>query len=140
MTDRQPAPFDYPYTRVRGAADVSADDAASLDRGDPKNGAGKPPRPVPSGFDAKEKAGAIDEPQVADALSLRLLHAHAERASSARTVLEDAAARAVRAPNRRNLGRMQTVANEIGRRRGGGKLIRELLTQDLVDRLIGEED
>jgi len=40
--------------------------------------------------------------------------------------------RARRHPNRRNYERVRSVLQEIGRRRGGGKRLRELITQDLV--------
>jgi len=135
MTSRET--FEYPYKKVT-ASEPSASDGASIQRGDSNSGSGTAPRALPKAFEDRQRKSNLDEPQIADALTQRFIYAHAERRASSRTVLDEVASRAKRAPSRKNLERMQAVANEIGRRRGGGKLLREVVTQVLVDQLTEE--
>lgn len=54
-------------------------------------------------------------------------------------VIEAAKKRLSRAPTRANLLLAQAMANDLGRKPGGGERLRKVLTQDLVDQLIGKE-
>jgi hypothetical protein len=129
-------PEKYPFKRVGAADPPEPDQAASLLRSEARSGRPQKPPRVPQAFLKRERAATIDDPVVADARTRKLLYAHVERDDSGSAVLASALKRALRAPSTRNLERMRAVANEVGRRRGGGKALREALTEEAVEELI----
>jgi hypothetical protein len=132
---RRPTKPKYPFKRVGNAADMTMDTAEAIAHEDSSAGAGKIPR-IPASFQEHANASARGIRLVDDRLTTKLVYAHIERGSSTQKVLDDGVIRAKRAPSRRNLERMGAVANEVGRRRGGGRLLRQTVTQAVVDELI----
>lgn len=63
------------------------------------------------------------------------LRSLAERRASDDQLIEAAERRLTRAPSRANLELGQAIANDLGRKEGGGKRLRRALTQKLVDQV-----
>jgi hypothetical protein len=110
-----------------------------MERPDAAHGEGKAPRHPPAAFLRREIEEAPEDRLRDDAQISRWLHAHAESGASSRAVTEAMIERARRHPSRRSFERIRSVLLEVGRRRGGGKKLRELITQDLVDELVEKE-
>jgi hypothetical protein len=55
-------------------------------------------------------------------------------------VAKDLLDRLRRAPGERNLRTTRNALQELGRRRGGGRFLRKLVTQELVDEFQAKED
>ena len=126
----------YPLKRVGPADSIDIDQAESILRNEAKSGQPEKTPRIPKAFVKHERAAVVDDPVIADQRTRKLMYAHIERDDSSGTVLAAALKRALRAPSTRNLERMRAVANEIGRRRGGGKALREILTEEAVEELI----
>jgi hypothetical protein len=132
-------PERYPFKKVGAAREASREMLRSLERPEAAQGEGKAPRRPPAAFLQREVEEAPEDRLRDDAQISRWLHAHAESGASSRTVTEEMIERARRHPSRRSFERIRSVLLEVGRRRGGGKRLRELVTQEVVDELIGKE-
>jgi len=128
--------FDYPYKRVGKRSPLSKSETLALFRtqSQPKTKIHK--IKLHKNFVEKNKSSFKDDKNLNDERVSKILHAHMERKSTSKAVLEQTAKHALRAPAKQNLMRMKAIANEIGRKRGGGKILREMLTQDMVNQLI----
>ena len=133
--NRMPRPKN-PFRKVGAAKKIRTEDAVSATYEPTRSGAADRTPRVPAAFDPREQASAIDDPLITDAMTRRFLYGHIERKTSIDGVLESAGKSSVRAPSTRNLERMRSVVNEMGRRRGGGRKLRSTLTQELVDEII----
>lgn len=128
--------FKYPFVRRGKREPLSANEAMSFSRTPPGNKVMSQKIKITKAFLEKSKTAFTDDKNLHDERVSKLLHAHMERKSTSSEVLEKAAKNALRAPAKKNLERAKTVANEIGRKRGGGSLMRKMLTQDIVNALI----
>lgn len=62
-----------------------------------------------------------------------------EKNAADEEMVEATKKRLSRAPTRANILLAQAIANDLGRKPGGGERLRKVLTQELVDQLIGKE-
>jgi hypothetical protein len=60
--------------------------------------------------------------------------------ASVATVIDDLFKRLSRSPSEKNMRFTQHALNELGRRRGGGRLLRRIVTQKLVDEYQAREE
>jgi len=128
--------FDYPYKRMGKRSPLSKGEELALFRAQTQSKTSVHKIKLGKAFIEQQKSSFKDDNNLHDERVSKILHAHMERKSSSKAVLEQTAKNALRAPAKQNLRRMQSISNEIGRKRGGGKLLHEMLTQDMVNQLI----
>ena len=131
----------YPYKQVKPAEPPTESEWVSMNREDIASGPGKPRLTPPKKFLDHEKKTAITESPPYRVKPPRWVLARIARHVKVSVVCNDLITRLRRAPSKRAYIETQQGFNEIGRRRGGGKLLRSIITQELVDEFIerGEE-
>ena len=97
-------------------------------------GAAEKPTPkVLRSYLDREKKLAVTEKSIHGVRPPRWLLARIERHAPVGVVVDDLLKRLRRAPSAKNIRFTQCGLNELGRRRGGGKLLRRTITQQLFD-------
>ena len=129
-----------PFRRVKPAAKLKDRDFKKLDRGTTAAGAVKAPRKLPQSVQAREKTIAAVEKPLHGTRPQRWVLARVARHASPRVIAKDLIDRLRRAPSEKNLRATRDGLHELGRRRGGGRFIRRLVTQELVDEFQAKED
>lgn len=131
---RQPKIPKYPFRRVGSAERQSAKTIKSLAREAYASGQGKPKYKPAKQYLDREKNIAVTERPVHGIKPPKWLLARFARHASIKVVINDLFERLRRAPSKRTILFTQYGLNEIGRRRGGGRLLRQTITQSLVDK------
>ncbi len=130
---KQPKIPKYPFRKVGPAEKPSHNALKSLARTDCAAGPGKLKYRPSQRFHDREKALAMTEKPVYGIRPPKWLLARIARHASVTVVIEDLLKRLRRAPTRKAILFTQCGLNELGRRRGGGALLRRIITQKLVD-------
>lgn len=129
--------WQYPYRKVGQRKLLSNEERLSLAQTESSAGIGRPRAQVPRAFLRRQRTVST----VGSGLLRFRPPAWARRLTAARRprqeMLDALEKRVYRAPAEKNLRQALIILNDIGRLRGGGKLLRERLTQQVVDRLIG---
>lgn len=126
----------YPYNRVKPAGKPTEKEWHSLNRNNIASGPGKPRLKPPKKFLDRQKKAAVSESPPYLVKPPRWVLARFARHVKVSVVCNDLIKRLRRAPSKRAFIETQQGFNEIGRRRGGGKLLRSIITQKLVDKFI----
>lgn len=126
----------YPYKVVNKAKKPTEKDWYSLTHGEIASGQGKPKQKPPIKFLEFQKKATVTESLPSRLKPPRWVLARFARHAKISVVSNDLLKRLRRAPSKRAFIETQQGFNEIGRRRGGGKLLRSIITQELVDEFI----
>lgn len=131
----------YPFRKLKPAAEPSQDDLRKLFDGvESAAGAGKPVAEVPKAFRDRQRTVATRMSDPADTAVPRWLYARIERGASPEQIAEDVLKRLRRAPSERALRQSAAMLEELSRRRGGAKLLTEVVSQKLVRELEAKEN
>lgn len=123
----------YPFERVGPAAKPSKKTLKSLARSDYSSGKGKQKGEPSKRFLDREKKIAVKEKPVHGVRPPKWLLARFAKHVPVSVVIEDLFKYLRRDRSEKNMRFTQYGLNEIGRRRGGGRLLRKTLSQEVVD-------
>jgi len=123
----------YPFRRIGAAEKPTPKVLRSLAR--PETASGRPETRLrlSRSYLDREKKLAVTEKSIHGVRPPRWLLARIERHAPVGVVVDDLLKRLRRAPSAKNIRFTQCGLNELGRRRGGGKLLRRTITQQLFD-------
>ena len=131
----------YPFRKQKPAPELSTEDLHKLFDGvESAAGAGLPVAEVPKAFRERQRAVAGRMPDPADTTVPRWLYARIERGAKPEQIADDVLARLRRAPSERALRQSAAMLEELARRRGGAKLLTEVVSQELVRELEVKEN
>lgn len=130
---KQPKVPKYPFRRVGSADKPSEKTLKSLACKEITSGQGKPKLRLSKRSLDRERKLAVVEKSVHGMRPPKWLLARIAKHAPVRVVMDDVFRRLRRTPSENNLRFTQRALNELGRRRGGGKLLRQTVTQKLVD-------
>lgn len=130
---KQPKVPKYPFRRVGPADKPTQNDLRSLARSAYASGKGEAKiKPSKQYLDLEKKKAVMEKPAHGIRPPKWLL-ARMARHAPTRVIVGDLIKRLRRLPSEKNIRFTQCGFNELGRRRGGGKLLRRTITQQLVD-------
>jgi hypothetical protein len=132
----QPKIPKYPFKRVGLAARPMQRDWHIMTSAEIDAGPGLKSHMPPQRILEIQKDASITEIPAYRSVPPKWVLARIARHVSVKVVCEDLITRLRRAPSKRAYLETQLGFNELGRRRGGGKLLRRFITQDLVDEFI----
>ena len=123
----------YPFKRVGSAEKPTVKMLKSMNREYQSSGQGKTRIKPSRKFLARERIMADNERPVRNLRAPKWLLSRIARHAPVKLVVNDLVERLRRSSTEKNLRFTQAGFNELGRMRGGGKLIRGIVTQKLVD-------
>jgi hypothetical protein len=131
--------IDYPFARAAEASEPDKKRLRSLGRPETAAGPAEPAARPPARFLDQEVASVTVDGRQAEIRPPKWFYARVARGASSAQVMNDMAVRLRRAPSERALRLTRRVLEEVGRRRGGGRLVRRAMTQELVDEFLVQE-
>ena len=123
-----------PFKEVGAAQEPTAELVLDITRQHTAAGAARAPEAPPPEFVQRQKQIAVAEPRPRGDVP-RWIYARIEKGATPEEVLKHSIERVRRAPSESSFRLVQHLLNETGRRPEGGKYIRSLVTQELVDQL-----
>ncbi|CAG0991538.1 hypothetical protein GPROT1_03053 [Gammaproteobacteria bacterium] len=128
----------YPFKKVGAAKALAPPDLEKLRAPEAKSGGGPAPTAEVAAHMAREKALASSARPKVDARTVKLLHGYAERGTSPAEVIDRMVAVTQRGKSRAAFERAQAVFNEVSAMKDGARVLRKVLTQELVNQMLDE--
>jgi len=128
----------YPFRKVGNAKKPTALEWHRMTNAEIKSGPAAEELTIDRRIIDIQKKAAITEIPPYKTTPPRWVLARVARHARINVVCNDLITRLRRAPSKRAFIETQQGFNELGRRRGGGKLLRRVITQELVDEFIAK--
>ena len=125
--------LEYPFRRLKPPKDPTVKEMVSLNRDVTACGYYRPKKAFPRKWLKHAKTMVMKNEIPEDFRAPRWIEARIARRASMKVILDDIIKRLRRAPSERAFRLVLLALNEIGKRRGGGRLLRRTITQKLVN-------
>lgn len=129
--------FKYPFDRQRPSRALQRSALTDLlAQREARSGSREPPNELDTAFIERQRGLVEHAAQPSRRTVPKWVYARIERRTPPSAIASDVIERLRRAPSERGYREAGELLNELGRRRGGARLVRELVTQELVDEFL----